>query len=73
MTDQPELFSLDPPPPEVLTCPQCGTMAVVTRFGQLVCTECHYGIKESIEAQNAAELRGKARQRGIEKSRRRRR
>lgn len=72
---QPELFSLEPPPPPSAktTCLQCGDPAVVVTLGVVVCLVCGAGSAQVAAARRVAEMKSRGRKSAIEKSRRRRR
>ena len=70
---QPELFSLEPPPPPQTTCLQCGDPAVVVTLGVVVCLVCGAGSAQVAAARRVAEMKSRGRKSAIEKSRRRRR
>lgn len=70
---QPELFSLDPPPPARPSCPQCGETAVVVRYGVTVCTVCRYGVESLARAERAAAIIARGRAKHLQQARRRRR
>lgn len=70
---QPELFSLDPPPAAKPVCGQCGSEAVVVRYGVPVCTICGAGASQAAAAERVEAMKARGRAKHVQASRRRRR